>query len=638
MAEEDDAVSGGKAGDAAALGLAVNAGSPSQEARTYLREQTELARLQKQNLIEQNAFELSHLRWRRFNDQMKGALQIMVVALGLLIVVAIVTAMWNASHADGIVVDSFSVPPGFVAAGIAGDVIADDLTGRIGNVRDVADGNSLDNSKDVRKNRDDDVRVEIPETGVSLAQAWRYLKLWLGHERHVSGNVRVVSGGRIALTVTLDGDGPFTASGTQDDLGKLEQQAAEHIFAAVEPINVVLYYDVSRRPAEALAAAEHATTVVSDPRMLSDAYSLWSYETRDNVGDMALTALRIRRALAISPHAAAAHVEIVRTAMQESHDEEALAAARAIAGLKRDDQPEMQQGRGFDEIQNEAVFARERVTADYAQALTEQCDYCSAAELALTRAEFAALLHDAAGSRRLFAEALADGTARSALIGRGRYFADMAAGNWRTAAGDARAYGAALEAATDEAQALKDLQSRTQAVPLLAMALAQGRDFAGARAAIDPTPMDCDRCLLARGNIDAREGNWTGAAYWFALVAARSPDVPFADSEWGWMLMARGDLDGAIAKFESAHAKGPHFADPSEMWGEALIAKNRSDLALAKFAEADKYAPNWGRLHLKWGEALLWSGDKDGARKQFAVAAQLDLAPADRAALARFAR
>jgi hypothetical protein len=35
------------------------------EAREYLREQIEFTKLQKQKPIDQNAFELSHLRWRR---------------------------------------------------------------------------------------------------------------------------------------------------------------------------------------------------------------------------------------------------------------------------------------------------------------------------------------------------------------------------------------------------------------------------------------------------------------------------------------------------------------------------------------------------------------------------------------------
>jgi tetratricopeptide (TPR) repeat protein len=118
-------------------------------------------------------------------------------------------------------------------------------------------------------------------------------------------------------------------------------------------------------------------------------------------------------------------------------------------------------------------------------------------------------------------------------------------------------------------------------------------------------------------------------------VVKQAPDIPIAWSDWGEMLLQKGDYDGAIAKFAVANSKGPHFADPLEMWGEALIAKNRSDLALAKFAEADKYAPNWGRLHLKWGEALLWSGNPDDAKKQFAIAASQDLTPSEKSELAR---
>ena len=68
---------------AAAASIAMNA-APAEDARLYLREQTRLARLQSENLIEQNAFELSQLKWRRFNDQMKGALQIMFVLVGAL--------------------------------------------------------------------------------------------------------------------------------------------------------------------------------------------------------------------------------------------------------------------------------------------------------------------------------------------------------------------------------------------------------------------------------------------------------------------------------------------------------------------------------------------------------------------------
>ena len=177
----------------------------------------------------------------------------------------------------------------------------------------------------------------------------------------------------------------------------------------------------------------------------------------------------------------------------------------------------------------------------------------------------------------------------------------------------------------------------TEVAPLLAVAQARTGQFAQAHATIDRTPGDCVPCETARGNIDAMERNWNSAAFWFARAIHDAPSLPFADTDWGVMLMAKGDLDGAIAKFTFANKKGPQFADPLELWGEALIATSRSDLAVAKFKEAARYAPNWGRLHLKWGEALLWSGDSQAAARQFAIAAGLFLTPEERAQCARMA-
>src|SRR5271154_3781857 len=137
MSQENSEDSANAAGGQSAA-FATLAAASQAKADTFLDEQTRLARLQKQNLVEQNAFELSHLRWRRFNDQMKGALQIMVVALGALIVIGIGTAMWKASQAGGLVGDSFSVPPAFAATGPTGDINADDMTNKMGAIRDFA--------------------------------------------------------------------------------------------------------------------------------------------------------------------------------------------------------------------------------------------------------------------------------------------------------------------------------------------------------------------------------------------------------------------------------------------------------------------------------------------------------------------
>jgi tetratricopeptide (TPR) repeat protein len=207
-----------------------------------------------------------------------------------------------------------------------------------------------------------------------------------------------------------------------------------------------------------------------------------------------------------------------------------------------------------------------------------------------------------------------------------------ALGDWAAARKDIENV-AAAPAATSSTQSY--LGPRTTVLPRVALSLAKTGDMKGAWRVIAKLPMDCYFCLRVRGQIAQMQKNWNGAAYWFGRAGALAPSIPFAYTDWGRMLMAKGDRDGAIAKFERAHRKGPHFADPLEFWGEVLIAKNRSDLALAKFEEASKCAPNWGRLHLKWGEALLWSGNRDAAKTQFAIAAGLDTTPAERSELAK---
>jgi len=174
----------------------------------------------------------------------------------------------------------------------------------------------------------------------------------------------------------------------------------------------------------------------------------------------------------------------------------------------------------------------------------------------------------------------------------------------------------------------------TMAVPLTAYAEAKLGKIADAEKHIAATPADCYDCLIARARIAELQGQHARADYWFTRAIEGQKSIPFAYGYWGEALMGRGHMDGAIAKFTIANQNGSKFADPLEMWGEALMAKNQSHLALAKFEEADKYAPNWGRLHLKWGEALAYAGRKDEAKAQFICAAQLDLAPSEKAELA----
>src|ERR1700743_463841 len=150
--------------------LAATLGTVSDNPRVdaLLERQIALADLQIDSLRKLDDFELSHLRWRRFNAQRKGALQIRTVLVGLAIVAAIGIALWNASRAEGLVVDAFSVPPSLAQAGVSGDGVVDDMTAKIAAIRDFANDHSLARSNDVSEDRNQAIKVEIPDTGVSL--------------------------------------------------------------------------------------------------------------------------------------------------------------------------------------------------------------------------------------------------------------------------------------------------------------------------------------------------------------------------------------------------------------------------------------------------------------------------------------
>jgi hypothetical protein len=119
--ELDGAESGsqgiGAGGDPAALALALG-GASREDAHNFLKKQGRLVDLQCEYLADKDKFELSHLRWRRFTEQMKGALQALTAMVGIAVAVGIGLMLWQAAHSDGLRVEPFSVPPDLAANGL----------------------------------------------------------------------------------------------------------------------------------------------------------------------------------------------------------------------------------------------------------------------------------------------------------------------------------------------------------------------------------------------------------------------------------------------------------------------------------------------------------------------------------------
>jgi tetratricopeptide (TPR) repeat protein len=623
MAEE----SSGPASAADTIALGTH-GPLDPRAAAYLEKQGRLADLQSQSLIEQNAFELSHLRWRRFTDQMSGALQMMLALVALLVVIALAAAIWNAANDKGLVVEAFSVPPDLAAKGLTGEVVANKVLDRLATFQ--AQTVSMRTSESYANNWGDDIKVQIPNTGVSIGEFNRALHQWLGHETRISGEVYRTPGG-IALSARVGSQSTPVFKGDEANIDALIDKAAERIYRSTQPYRYAAWLGDHGRMRESSAILQSVIDT-GDAQERAWAYNGMAHNTIVT-GDVAGANVFLRKSIESDPHILLPRSNLFGGEIYLGHDEAALAAAKAALTVAVAGDPTMAEPFRTQNILGLRVdFAELAGDAGAARDLAREQEAANDLESGREGEMLAcALLHDTACFRAV-AASLSPPADATALLSQTAQMqqANAALGHWDAVVKAAPAFHDGLSK-----NPFMNGWERIFDAPLHALAAAHLGDMKLAHALIDAMPGDCDLCLRIHGQIDAIERNWNGSAWWFARASRAAPSIPFADADWGAMLMAKGDFDGAIAKFASANQKGPHFADPLEMWGEALVLKNHSDLAVAKFEEANKFAPNWGRLHLKWGEALLWSGDKVAAAKEFARARTLSLAPSEISELAK---
>jgi tetratricopeptide (TPR) repeat protein len=687
VSEESERVGSGPEGNGAgvdptAVAFAL-AGADRDKANAFLGKQAHLAdeqialtRLQAKELAHELKLRHWSLQLRHASALLKFALEVSLVAIGAAIVCFIGAVVWIAAHDDGLIVESFSVPPDLAARGLTGQVVATQMLDNLSDLQ--ARTVSARAPGSYANDWGNDLKVEIPDTGVSIGELNNYLHKLLGHQTRISGEVvRTPTGLTVTARSGVDSGKRF--SGPESDFDALLHQAAEAMYASTQPYRYGVYLIQQGRPEENIAFFErnrrNGTPV--EQAWLNAGLST-SLEFRGNTPEAAEVA---RAAIVADPDVAWGWTRVELAERGIGHAQAALAASRMFLRLSK--------GSGYKDIRPEAVvvwrsissFQADEFVGDYSaatsQILADDPELFSSDDIGkqvpalaprlfglgfqlavITPVDFGLNLiadHDMGRIPRVLAAAPAFAHAfADVAVARGdprpqayaestrqafRYIdllRDAADDDWAGVLQTAAVMQAQQTSLNSADVAIGALYVPTTIWPLVAEGRAMRGDFAAAHAEIDRTPGDCDLCLRMRGKIDAAQKNYDGAAFWFARAAQLAPSIPFAFTDWGQMLLQKGDPDAAIAQFTIANQKGPHFADPLEGWGEALMAKNQSHLALAKFADAEKYAPNWGRLHLKWGEALVYAGKRDEAKAQFARAAQLDLTPSEKAEFVRF--
>ncbi|HEX4096343.1 MAG TPA: hypothetical protein VHX64_06415, partial [Caulobacteraceae bacterium] len=634
--EEAAAAPVSQAAVAIALGRTSRKGGKTvdQDASDFLRLQSKLIALQTEHLHEQRELVLTRLRLGGWKDRVTLVLQAMTALIGLAIAAAVAAMAWSAHQDHGLAIAPFSVPPDLAQRGLTGQVVAARVLDRLSALQ--SETISARPASTYANDWGDDIKVEIPETGVSIGELNRYLRQWLGAETRVSGEVVRTSSG-LQITARAGAEPVRSIQGPEADLDALAALAAEGLFASTQPYRYAVYLQSHGRPDEALALYTRLARSGSqeDRRW---AYSGWSevlLERGDNRGAEAVVREGMGRGLSLFETGAMANMNTAEDNLE--HAQGVVDAVRlSLLAVKRT-------GKG-----NAFISARDATRLLEGAVLADLGDYREAVvrwkalnaisaeggRVGVVPRTLMALAmlrdHDVTGGLDLLGPMPTADLAADAPGGmRMQREVAIQTQDWPRLVTLAQGQQASVQAA---GPLRRDYLER-EVWPSLALGYAETGRLADARALIMRTPPDCDMCLDVRARIAARAADWTAMDRWFAALDKQAPEIPNWDTDWARMLLDKGDADAAIARLSLAHEKGPRFADPLELWGEALIAKRDFTHAIAKFAEANKDAPKWGRNHMRWGEALMLSGRYAEARAQYETANGLDLSKPDRAAL-----
>jgi hypothetical protein len=605
------------------------------EAVAFLRKQSRLIDLQTEHLHEQREVVLARLRLGRWKDRVSLALQGATALVGLAVVIALGAMAWSASREHGVVVEAFSVPPDLAARGLTGQVVAGKFLDDLQKMQAQTSTNRAPST--YVNNWSGEVKVEIPETGVSVGELRRLLVDWLGRNTKIGGDVyRTPQGLDVAARA-----GALPAAdqaGAETDLDALIQAAAEDVYAKTQPFRYGTYLNQKDDLKDTQLAETKFQELIQTG---SPEDRMWSYfglgAGQSRFEDIQVSIDTLRTGVAHYPHFSNYYAALSHSEHNfEGKDERALADARTgremlekygLSYFTAETRPRA--GQPFDYLEGEVLGDYAKAADSAARAYNGNVPGFNSRLTAL----FDGAL-DHVGLAALLARVPLRGTAQrrpaDADEGLAHLAHAFALGDWAGVVSAYEAYNA-----LDMSWAIPmDRKPRTlMASPIVAIAETRLGHAAQAQALIATTPLDCYRCVDARGVIASAAGDWAGADRWFAEAQRLAPSPPFAYADQAQSRLARGDVAGAITLLQTAYAKSPHYADAIELWGEALAKKGDYAGAAAKYAEADRYAPQWGRNHLMWAEALAKSGKTQDAREQKQAAAGLELTAADRAEL-----
>jgi tetratricopeptide (TPR) repeat protein len=586
---------------AVAAKLAGNDPVVARDTSAFLKEQTDLLKVQKEHLKDEHAARLHFLQGqarevdiRRFGLRLRIGFQVFLALVATAIGIGLIMMIRDAVASRSVVIDAIDIAPNVAAEVPSGKIIAAGLLDVLTRIQ--AASRSSMQRRNLSNAWTGDIAIEVPETGVSIGQLERTLNARFGHDQHIEGDlVQTVKGG-LALTVRGTGILPRTFTDEAPNLNKLLTEAGEYVFGQSQPGLWAAYLSNNDRYDEAISFTQ-AAYETAEPSERPYLLNYWANAISGKGGsdeEIRQSLTLYREALRLKPDCWIAYNNLMDSLGNLGDEEGVVRLAEQMlkaAGGRPGRAPESTY-QVYDYLLYDLQALRAGNIADMESngGIGTLSAQSGAENLGIAATE--AQMHDVeAASVRLNTTPV--DTKNMPDVALGAFTRAVLAEERGDLSVAAREWDIFTTAYADRSVSVSQAAFICYAAPTYEKTNQPAKAGASLNAVGKLTFVDCYRF---RGDVLDLRGDWVAAQSWYAKAVKLAPSIPSGYYSWGLALAKHGDLNDAAAKFEVANQKGPHWADPLKAWGDVLVKQGKTREALRKYDEALKYAPTWKQL------------------------------------------